>query len=183
MKNLFIFLCVVAATTVSQAQEVTRLEEVNLSFAPSDTEVIKTPEGFTFNIDNVGSHEFASDPIGFMYANFDIKNYITTLKSDNYVSYVVSFRASSGSMIANFDAHGNLVSTRQNFKNVLLPHHMIQNVYNNHKGWTMTKNKYRASTRGEVITREVYRITLQNGKRKQTVKIGGNNTGISVASN
>jgi hypothetical protein len=47
----------------------------------------------------------------------------------------------------------------------------------------MTKNKYRASTKGEVITKEVYRITLQNGKRKQTVKIGGNNTGISVASN
>ncbi len=183
MKTLIIFLFVVATTALSQAQEVTRLGEVNLSYAPLNTKIVETPQGFTFVIDKARSHDFASDPIGFMYANFDIKNFITALKGKKHDSYVVSLRNSSGEMVANFDKVGNLISTRQNFKNVRLSRPMILKVYQDYKGWEMTKNKYSANTKGKVITSEVYRITLQNGKRKQKVKIVGNNVGISLASN
>ena len=183
MKTLIIFLFVVATTALSQGQEVTNLSEVNLSFAPLNTEIIKTPKGFTFNIGNVRSHVFARDPIGFMYENFDIKNFIAALEGKKHESYEVSLRTKDGAMVANFDKDGNLISTRQNFKNVALSHPMILKVYKDYKGWIMTKNKYSATTEGEVITKEVYRITLQNGNRKQRVKIVGDNTGISLASN
>jgi len=183
MKNLIIFLFVVAATSVNQAQEVNQLEAVNLGFAPHNTQIIKTPDGFKLYIDKVSSREFTKDPIGFMYENLDIKNFIEALQDENYYNYVVSLRANSGSMTATFDKIGNLVSTRQNFKNVLLPYHMRQSLFKNHKGWTMTKNKYLARTKGEVITNQVYRITLQNGKRKQKVKIEVNNKDTSIASN
>ena len=183
MKTLIIFLFVVATTTLIQAQEVTRLGEVNIGFAPLNTEIIKTEDGFTFVIDNLYSTDFTSNPINFMFANFDIKNFITALEGNKYTSYEVAMKSSKGSMVANFDEDGNLIKTRQNFKDVLLPYPMILDVYKNYKGWTMTKNNYRATTKGEIITKETYRITLQNGNRKQKVKIEGNNRGTSLASN
>jgi hypothetical protein len=183
MKTLIIFLFVVATAALSRAQEVTNLKEVNLSFAPLNTEIIKTPKGFTFSIANVRSHVFARDPIGFMYENFNIKSFIATLEGEKHDSHEVSLRTRGGAMLAIFDKVGNLISTRQNFKNVALSHPMILKVYKDYKGWIMTKNKYSATTEGEVITKEVYRITLQKGKRKQRVKIVGDNTGINIASN
>ncbi|RZS90474.1 hypothetical protein [Aquimarina brevivitae] len=183
MKNLIIFLFAVVIAAVSQAQEVTQLDEVSIGFAPIDAKVIKTPDGFTFNSDKLSSRHFVSDPIGFMYENFDIENYIAALKKEDYDSYKVSLRSSNGSMVANFDESGNLISTHQSFTNVQLPHQIMKKVYKNYKGWTMTKNKYRASTKGEVINKEFYRITLQKGNKKQNVKLEGNKTGISVASN
>lgn len=183
MKTLIIFLFVVATATFSQAQEVTRLGEVKVGFAPINTKIIKTPNGFTFVIDKVRSIEFTSNPIGFMYDNFDIENFITTLDDDRYSNYEVSLECSRGSMVAFFDTEGNLMSTRQNFKDVLLPLAQRREVYKNYKGWTMTKNKYRATTKGKVITDETFKITLQKGDRKQRIKIAGNNQGISLASN
>ena len=183
MKTLIVSILLVLSLAVSQAQEVTILDEARIVFAPIDTDVSTDGDSFVYEIDEEYSGEFAENPIAFMNANFNIHEFIEQTEDKNYDSYLVTFRSTNGLLVADFDKKGNLVQTSQNFKNVKLPLDIRSELYDTHKGWTMVKNKYRATTKGEIIDKEVYRVSLVNGKDKQKLKIDGNGRGIGVASN
>ena len=84
----------------------------------------------------------------------------------------------------NFDGEGNLVKTYQKFTDIALPLDVRREVYMANKGWTMTQNKYVASGNGDLIEKENYKIKLENGNQKRTMKIDPRTSGgSSVASN
>ncbi|MBJ7881768.1 hypothetical protein [Gelidibacter salicanalis] len=183
MKTLIILLLFAVATTVGQAQELTHLEEVKVEKAPAKLKYFKTNNQVVIKVDRAYILEFTKNPIGFMNDHFDIHRLIATLDNSRINEYEVTLSSQKGFMVANFDKKGNLLKTYQNFNDVLLPYDMRNQLYNSYKGWTMTKNKYKATTKGVILNKETYRVTLQFGNRKQHVKIDGNNVGTVVARN
>lgn len=184
MKTLIFSLLLVVATSVSHAQKITELEEAKVGFAPLDIEVSEDGESFTYRVSEAYTGEFAKNPIAFMKANFDIQNFMTTYADRNYDSYHITFTSGQGYLKADYDKDGNLVRTYQKFKDILLPLDVRRDLYNATKGWTMTGNKYIASGRGDLLEKEMYTVKLENGNRKQTVKLDPrSNAGSSVVSN
>ncbi|WP_026934793.1 hypothetical protein [Christiangramia echinicola] len=182
MKTLIFSLLLIAVTTFSQAQEITQLEEAKVGFAPLDAKITRDGDSFSYKVNEAYTGAFSKDAIGFMKANFDIKNFIAEYGKD-YVSYEVTFTSSNGYLSADFDQDGNLVKTFQKFKDIVLPLDIRREVYMANKGWTMTQNKYVASGRGDLIEKEIYKIKLENGNQKRTMKIDPRISGSSVASN
>lgn len=182
MRTLIFSLLLIAVTTFSQAQEITQLEEAKVGFAPLDTEVTRSGDSFIYTVNESYAGEFSKDAIGFMQEHFDIDNFIAEFEGD-YDNYLVSLRSSKGFLNADFDKEGNLVKTYQKFKDIVLPLDVRREVYMANKGWTMTQNKYIASGRGELIEKEVYKVKLENGNSKKSIKIDPRASGTSVASN
>ncbi len=177
MKTIIFLSAFVLWASVGQAQEVTKLNEVKVNYSPQITEISQNGSVFTIKIKPRGVNNFVSNPIGFLNDNFDIHKFIDLVSiegddpDEEYDSYEVQLRSTKGFMIANYDGEGHLISTRQNFKDIVLPYPLRIQVYNANKGWSMKKNKYTANTKGVILTKAIYNLTLINGKQKRNIKI------------
>lgn len=183
MKTLIISFMLFLGGLAVQAQDVTVLDEARIFYAPLNVSVTQEGDSFTYKIDEASTGQFAKDPIGFMKNNFDIHNFIAHVADKNYDAYQVIFKSNYGSLVAEYDKEGNLINTSQNFKNVVLPLNMRRELHETYKGWTLTKTKYSARTKGEILANATYRVQLQNGRQKQNLKIDAINEGIGVAVN
>ncbi len=171
MKTLIVLLLLVGFISTSQAQEITELEEAKVSFAHNAVKVSSNLDEYTVTVKENFTGEFIKNPIAFMKENFDINDFIAAIDNDKYEEYLVTFKSSKGYLEANYDKDGTLVKTTQRFKDIVLPLNVRRALYKNHKGWTMTQNKYLASGKSDRIDNEVYKIKLENGNKKQNVKI------------
>lgn len=183
MKTLIFSLLLIVATTVGHAQKITQLEEAKVGFAPLDVEVYEDGESFTYTVNESYAGEFVKNPIAFMKANFDIKNFMAVHEGSGYDSYRITLKSGQGFLKADFDEDGELVRTYQRFENIPLPLDVRRELYVAHKGWSMTENKYIASGRGEMLEKEMYKIKIENGSRSQNIKLDPRSLGrTSVAS-
>ncbi len=171
MKTLIFLSVFVLWTTISKAQKITKLDEVHIKYSPLNAEITQNGSVFTIKIKSIGVNNFVKNPIGFLNENFDIHKFINSVSYEQYTSYTVEVKSSKGFMIANYDGEGNLMSTRQNFKNILLPYNIRSEVYNSNKGWAMIKNKYNASSKGIILNKAIYKVTLENGTQKRNITI------------
>lgn len=184
MKTLIFSLLLIVASSAIQAQKITELEEAKVGFTPLEVEVSEDGDSFTYKVSEAYTGEFVDNPIAFMKANFDIQNFMAAYEDRNYNTYYITFTSGQGFLKADFDKNGELQRTYQKFKNVVLPLDVRRDLYTATKGWTMTENKYIASGRGDVLEKEIYKIKLENGNRKQTVKLDPrSNASSSVVSN
>lgn len=183
MKTLIIFITFSLTAAVMCAQEVTVLDETRLFYAPLNAEVTQQGDSYIYKIKESASQKFAKNPIAFMKANFDIQRFITETAKENYHSYLVTFISKNGSLEADFDKNGKLLQTRQEFNNVILPQEMRNDVFKNYSGYSLTKAKYSARTKGEILAKATYSIRLDNGKEKQSLKIDARSNGVGVAVN
>lgn len=183
MKTLIIFITLSLTTTLMCAQEVTVLDETRLFYAPLNAAISQKGDSYVFKINESASQRFAKDPIGFMKANFDIQGFINYTANEKYNGYLVTFVSRNGSLEAEFDRKGKLLGTRQQFDNVILPREIRNDVFSTYKGYSLTKAKYSARTKGEIIAKATYSIRLDNGKEKQNLKIDARSSGIGVAVN
>lgn len=184
MKTLIFSFLLILATAVAHAQQITELEEARVGFAPLNVEVIENGDNFTYKVHESFAGEFVKDPIAFMKANFNIKNFIDTHKEQDYDSYDVTFKSEQGYLSANFDKDGELVKTQQRFKDIPLPLDVRRELYMANKGWTMTENKFIAAGRGEILEKQLYKIKMEKGNLSRKVKLDGTAfTRASVASN
>ena len=183
MKTLIFSLVLIIATTIGHAQQITELEEAKVGFSNFDSKVSRDGDSFSFNVEEAYTGEFSKDAIAFLKANFDIKSFIEELEDENYSSYLVTFKSADGFLSADYDREGNLVKTYQKFKDIALPLDVRREVYMANKGWTMTANKYIASGNGDLLEKEMYKIKLENGNQKRTMKLDPRASGTSVASN
>ena len=168
MKNALICLSLLSYLATGQAQ-VIHLEETEVKFAPAV--LVKGESTMEIKISESFANQFASDPLRFVKENFDMKCYIKGDKEKDHDIYYVSFNNSKGSLQAVYNKKGNLMSTSQHFKNVLIPMAMRKDLLTNHKGWNMISNSYSAFGKKELLDKEVYKITLTNGKKNKNIKI------------
>lgn len=178
MRKLVILFLLVGMTT-GQAQ-IIQLEEARVN---ATNVMVKADGEFKFMVVESYTNEFIKNPIAFMKKNFDIHLVIKEMENQNFDSYVVEFKNRKGHLIANFDKEGKLLSTSQEFKNIALPLAVCRNLVTNHKGWSMTKNQYLASGAGDVLDKELYKITMKNGNQTRRVKIVPDRSPRGLASN
>lgn len=171
MKTLIISIALVLVAGISQAQ-IIELEEARVSFSPVS---LIDENSFSVTVRENYTGEFEKDPLAFMKNNFDIREFISQLQGKDYESYLVSFRSRKGELQAEFDKVGNLLSTNQRFENIALPLDICHQLYREHKGWTMVKNVHIASSKKDVVNKDLYRITMRNGKEKKNLKIDARN--------
>lgn len=165
MKNLFFCLLLLVSGALVQAQ-VIELEEAKVNFYPEVED-----NTFHYVVNENYSGEFSKDPIAFMKANFDIQDFMLSVKDRNYDSYEVTFTNKKGYFEARFSKDGELLDTRQEFKNIAVPPDIREELYRSHKGWAMVKNKYSARGTADVVEKELYKIKLERGKDKKNIKL------------
>lgn len=182
MKALIVISFLLCSIITGYSQEVTELEELHISSLPEQLEST-APNEYRFIINEKYAGEFTKDPIAFMKANFDINAFIASVQEKNYETYQLVFNSSKGFLRVDFDREGELMSTSQRFKDIVLPLDVRRDLYNNNKGWSMTKNTYVARGTGDLVDKELYRIKMEKGKDRKTVKIDPKQITSSVASN
>jgi hypothetical protein len=189
MKKLIIYSLLLFWVVSVKAQEITQLEETNVTFQPYVTNVDSyLDNSFSVMVDENYAGEFSKNPIEFMKANFDIHSFISFLDEQSnsglqkrdYQYYRVTFNTDKGDLVAKFSKEGELEETSQKFKNILVPSEIRRELYRSYKGWNMVKNTYTASGKSDQIDEELYRIKLKNGNRSQIVKIVPERVGSDI---
>lgn len=178
MRKLVILFLLVGMTT-GQAQ-IIQLDEARVN---ASSVKLNADGELKFSVVESYSNEFVKNPIAFMKKNFDIQNFIDQMGSGSYDTYAVEFRNKKGHLTANFDNKGKLLGIAQDFRDIVVPLDVARELVKNHKGWLMTKNRYLASGKGDLIDKELFRITLRNGEDTRRIKIIPDRSSRGLASN
>ncbi|GAB2771391.1 hypothetical protein [Salinimicrobium soli] len=171
MKTLVMYVVLLFWAGVSQAQEIEELKEAKVGFAPLSSEVVRDGDSYSFKVNETYQGQFEKDPIAFMETYFDIGNFISSVKGEEYDSYLVTLRSKKGNLKADFDKEGNLVRTSERFKDILLPEELRDQLLKDHEGWTMVKNVHVSTARDGIVNKDLYRIKLEKGDQRKNVKI------------
>lgn len=103
-------------------------------------------------------------------AFYDLKD--SELYRDEYDTYFVSFFIPEGKILAAYDKNGILIRTIERFKDIKLPKDILKSVANRFPGWGISKDIYKVNYHHEKgVTKEEYRIKLENGDKTVTVKL------------
>lgn len=175
MKTLIIYSVLILCSGMVSAQEIIELKETRVEYSPISTPLIRTGNSFTFSITESFIGEFEKDPLVFMKNYFDINTILREVEDKKMSTIEVTLRSRKGYIWAGYDKNGTLLGTAQRFKNIMLPMALCHQLYKEHKGWNMVKNVHVARGRGENIDKEFYRIKMENGNKRKTVKV--NRTG------
>ncbi len=185
MKKFITFIFVVGWVLCSYSQKVIQLEETELTFVPSAKMLYNDYDQGKFVVKEAYANQFQRDAIKFVKENFDVYGFMRANDHKDYDSFIVSVKSSKGYLKANYNRNGDLVSTFQKFNNIVLPLNVRGEFYTKSKGWTMIANQYIARSKGEVINDAKYIITLQQGNKKDKIKIypKSNITGVASLDN
>ena len=179
MKKL-VYLLLLAGIATGQAQ-VIQLDEARVE--GRSVKISINGDDLKYAVVEDYKGQFHKNPIAFMKEKFDIHSFIEQMRGTGYDSFLVEFRNRKGYLEASFDGEGNLLRTSQKFKNIALPIAIARELVTKHNGWTMKKNLYLASGKGDALDNELYRITMKNGKRTQNVKIIPDRSPAGLVSN
>ena len=89
-------------------------------------------------------------------------------------TFEMVFKNNKGSIDAFYDSSGKIVSAMENFRDVLLPGKVRDQVFKENKDWQMTGNQYTSSYAGGDLIKRTYKIKLRNGNHKKDVVINLN---------
>lgn len=110
---------------------------------------------------------------------------ITT--SDQYSSeldrYSVNFKTPTSTKInATYDKDGTLLSSKETYEDILLPHSILRSLVKEYPGWKLHSNTYKVSYDHRRDTKKVYKIQVRKDGQKKNLKINveGNMAIVSV---
>lgn len=166
MKTIIFLLLVFGMSTV-HAQKVIHLDPANLKYTPEKMVVPIHNSETHFLVKENYTNEFINNPIRFMENNFDI----SLVDMSEFDEVEVRFVSTKGYLKASFNDRGKLIRTYQEFKDILLPSAIRNQLYMENAGWNMVSNKYTALGKQNRINKELYLIKLQKGKQSKRVKI------------
>lgn len=171
MKKFITFMLVAVGFVFVSYSQVIQLEKVELSdFEPTAQIVFEDYANGIIKVKESYAEQFQSNAINFLVENFDIYRFMREAGEDTE-QVNVTVKSSNGLLLASYDKNGELVKTYQKFKDIPLPPAIRNQVFAEYEGWTMTSNKYVASSMAEKIDKEKYLVHLQRGKDKEKLKI------------
>lgn len=94
--------------------------------------------------------------------------------------YKISFKAPNALILATFDHKGSLLWTFEKFKNIGCPEKVRNTLYKEYHGWNMVGNTYFVYYLQNRELRKIYKIELQNGDKKQTIKLRSEGTHVAM---
>lgn len=161
-----IILCLMFWMSTAQAQKTIALDPATVNY--SSPVILASSNDFNLDLEIREDYlyQFFYNPIKFVEENFDFHS----LNLDDSEETEVRFITSKGYLKATYNQNGELVKTAQQFKNIILPRYIWNQVYKENEGWTMVNNKYTASGKTNKIDKEVYRIKLSDGKKMRKIK-------------
>lgn len=179
MKKLILSLLFLGFTATAQTQIV--LDEARVDYSPvsmkldagTNTLVIKMKEDF------VG--EFQNDPLAFVKKKFNSSQFIQENRNTDFDFYTVKFRTSNGHLTARYDKEGELVSSYQIFKNVIIPDEAKLQILQKYRGCSFLKSSYAATSKGWDLKKEHYRVKIKDGDNVHRIKINKNAQGVRIA--
>ena len=183
MKSLVLTALFLAVTVAGTAQKVEQLEEAVISYAPMEVKISEDGDRYSYRVNEDYVGEFEENPIAFLKDNFDIAHFISQNEDEDYDSYLLTFRSTKGYLKANYDKEGKLERTTQRFEDIVLPLDVRRDLYVKNKGWNMVSNRYIATGNGDIIEKEIYKVKLENGNQKRTVKLDPREIKAGVAGN
>ena len=159
MKKLIIGLLVFGLTTQFMFSQITELSEV----------VVSVNYKYLNAIDN----QETAVPVKMLQekvALYDVKK--SELYRDEYDTYTVSFFIPDGKIVAAYDKDGKIMRTIEKFKNVKLPYNVTRAIVKRFPNWKMVKDVYKVNYIDKSgITKNQYKVKLENGDKKMTVKV------------
>ena len=162
MKNLILCLTFIGLTSPLFAQ-ITHLPEIEI-----------TAVNYKY-LNAVDSEDLALDIklLQEKVAVYDLKN--SDLYSDEYDTYKVDFFIPDGTILAAYDKDGKLLRTIEKYNNIKLPKNIVNLVSTRFPQWAIVKDVYKVNYHHKKgVTKEEYRIKLENGDKNMTVKIDAN---------
>ena len=102
-------------------------------------------------------------------AVYDVKE--SEFFQDDFDTYYVSFYLPMGYILAIYDSTGKLLSTAEKFKNVAVPSVVRTAVIERYPNWAISKNIYRVNFEDAKGAKQVYKLVLENGKKRIRVKV------------
>lgn len=103
-------------------------------------------------------------------ALYDLKD--SELYRDEYDTYFVSFFIPEGKILAAYDKDGILIRTIERFKDIKLPKDVLKSVASRFPEWGISKDVYKVNYHYKKgVTKEEYRIKLENGDKTIVVKL------------
>ena len=162
MKNLILYLTLIGFTCPLFAQ-ITHLPEIEI-----------TAVNYKY-LNAVDSEDLALDIklLQEKVAFYDIKN--SDLYSDEYDTYKVDFFIPDGTILAAYDKNGKLLRTIEKYNNIKIPKNILSAVSTRFPQWAIVKDVYKVNYHHQKgVFKEEYRIKLENGDKRMTVKIDAN---------
>lgn len=147
------------------------LQPIHLSEAKVKVEKFQNGNTFLIPVTPQEKGEFENDPIGYANKNFDFKEIMKQIDSDEFDSYDFSFKSRKGTLNLFFNKNGELISTRSKFQNIALPHSLQRELLKNHNGWNMVKNTYNYHNVDGKNKENEFRIVLEKGKQRKTINL------------
>ncbi len=167
MKNLFLIIAVFPLLMQAQDTNVknTMLEPVVISSNSMGESVLEIP------LKENHRGEFEKDPVSFMVNHVNGPEILETLPNGGSSGFIVMFKTRKGQLSGQYDGLGQLQSYSMNFKNILVPRDIAWHLYDQYKGWKMIENTQIVKNGNTSRYKETYKIVMQNGKSRKTLKI------------
>jgi hypothetical protein len=98
-------------------------------------------------------------------------------KFDNKMkeSFEVVFKATNGTIKAQYNRDGKILSARESFKNVVLPTEVRERAFQGNDGWVMSGNRYASLYENNDLINKFYKIKLRKGANKKNLVINMSN--------
>ncbi|MGB7784985.1 MAG: hypothetical protein WBL27_02690 [Salinimicrobium sp.] len=164
MKKLILFMLLLGFVSTGHSQIV--LKEARVDYKPSSLKLDPYTNSLTLKIKEEKVGEFRQDPLMFVKNKFDMNSYVDANRSGNFRDYQVWFQTRKGYLMANYDKDGNLVSSSQKFKDVLLPQETRNEIIAQYGNVHIFSSKYFATSTGWNIDKEYYRVKIKDANNK-----------------
>lgn len=89
---------------------------------------------------------------------------------DDYDTYSITFFLPEGYVLGVYDQDGKLLRTAEKFKNITLPAAVRDAVATRYPKWGISRDLYLVTYKDEGGARMVYKLVLENGKKRLKVK-------------
>ena len=179
MKNLILGLFLFGFIATGHSQIL--LEEAKIEYRPVSMQLDPDTNSLELIIPEKKVGEFQQDPLAFMKANFDAKKFALDNKDADLVNFEVYFKSRKGFLVALFDEQGELISTNQKFKDVVLPEDARLEILRTNKNAVIKGTKYVAYSKGWDLNKEFYRVKISDGNKIQRLRINRDNNRLSIA--
>ncbi|MFV8839301.1 hypothetical protein [Salinimicrobium soli] len=179
MKNLLFGLLLMCFVGVGHSQIV--LDETRLEYKPVSLKMDPVNHELVVKVKEKAYGEFQKDPLAFVKNHFNVQQFIRDNEKLGYDSYEIVFKNRAGQLFTTFDNKGELIGSRQRFKNVPIPDDTKLAILEKYRDAKILSNRYAAYSKSWNIEKEVYKVKLQDGDKVRRLKIQRDAQGITLA--
>ncbi|MCK7590567.1 hypothetical protein M0G43_08285 [Subsaxibacter sp. CAU 1640] len=179
MRTQLIGLVFLGLTSLTQAQKSIETDVETTSVDLKDV-IISTNSKYMNKVYDENSSEVVKN-FEQIIAGYDIKS--NEIYSDEYDNYSVNFKTSSSSkMNVTYDKDGTILTSKEQYDDILLPYSIRQSLVKDYPGWKLHSNSYKVVYSHRNDIKKTYKIQARKDGERKNLKINldGNMAIVSV---